>query len=129
MKTRLFIVLVAMFALSACGAGAKAITEGTLQDTIFSVEPRVNGSYSVWMTHDDVGVYCTVDKALGDKALTIVKSDNPKAIITYRSVNNSDPEYAWLGDTTGGGCATERGGSAKPTVYKLLSITQVGAKE
>jgi len=52
---RLILCFAILVLLAACGAGAKAITEGTLQDSIFSVEPRVNGTVSIWMTHDDVG--------------------------------------------------------------------------
>ena len=36
------IFALAAVVMAACGQGPKAITEGTLRDTIFSVEPRVN---------------------------------------------------------------------------------------
>ncbi len=63
---RFLIVPVLLMLLSACGAGPKAIVEGTLRDTVFAVEPRANNTISVWMTHDDVGVYCTTDTELGE---------------------------------------------------------------
>jgi hypothetical protein len=119
---RMLIIVGLLSLLSACGAGPKAIVEGTLRDTLFAVEPRANNTISVWMTHDDVGVYCTTDTELGDKALSFLRSTNPTVIITYRSVNNDDPEWAWLGDLTGGGCASERGDNVE--VYKLLTIEQ-----
>lgn len=119
---RFVMVGILLLILSACGAGPKAIVEGTLRDTLFAVEPRANNTISVWMTHDDVGVYCTTDTELGEKALLFLRSTNPDVIITYRSVNNDDPEWAWLGDLTGGGCATERGQDVE--VYKLLTIEQ-----
>jgi hypothetical protein len=119
---RFVIIAILLLLLSACGAGPKAIVEGTLRDTIFAVEPRANNTISVWMTHDDVGVYCTTDAELGEKALSFLRSTNPDVIITYRSVNNDDPEWAWLGDLTGGGCATERGEEVQ--VYKILTIEQ-----
>lgn len=117
------LVLVLLVITAACGAGPKAITQGTLRDTLFAVEPRANNTVSVWMTHDDVGVYCTTDKVLGDRALEFLRSSNPEVVITFRSVNNSDAEWAWLGDLTGGGCAVERG-SEEVQVYKLLTIEQ-----
>ncbi len=118
-------MLLILTVLSACGAGPKAIVEGTLRDTIFAVEPRANNTISVWMTHDDVGVYCTTDAELGEKALSYLRT-NPDVIITYRSVNNDDPEWAWFGDLTGGGCASERGQDVE--VYKLLTIEQTATE-
>jgi hypothetical protein len=114
--------------LSSCGAGAKAITEGTLRDTIFSVEPRVNGTVSVWFTHDDVGVYCTYDKTLGDKALELLKSPSAEVIATYRSVNNTDPEYGAFLDVSKG-CGDNSGKNNSTVVYKLLSITSIEVLE
>jgi hypothetical protein len=119
MRAKLFglIVLLALV-LIGCGAGPKAVIEGTIHDTIFSVEPRHNGTVSIWMTHDDVGVYCTVDKALGDIALEILLSPNPDAIITYRSINGGDPEVSYMFDPASG-CGDEKEGTTR---YKLLSV-------
>lgn len=116
-----FLLLFVSVTIAACGAGNKAITQGTLRDTIFNHEPRVNGTISIWMTHDDVGVYCTLDKALGDKALSILRSNNAEVIITYRSLNNNDPEHGGWIDITDAGC----GDSADATRYKLLTIEPV----
>ncbi len=110
--------MVTLLLLAAC-AGPKAITGGVLRDQIFSVEPRANGFTTLWMVHDDVGAYCTNDAMLITEAQQIFNSADPTAFISYRSVNANDPEYAWLGDLTGGGCAIEKTGT---TVYLLTAV-------
>lgn len=117
--------LILLLALMLAGCqGPKAIVNATLRDTIFSVEPRANGATSIWMTHDDVGTYCTFDTKLAADALAILKSANPEVIITYRSINSNDPEWAWLGDMNGNGCPQESG--QQSTIYKLLTIQRPG---
>lgn len=106
--------------LTACGPGPHAVMNGTLRDTIFSVEPRANGSTSIWMTHDDVGVYCTLNQELASKALLILSSPDNEVILRYASINAGDPESNIL---LTNGCATEE--RKQVTVYKIISITSV----
>jgi hypothetical protein len=123
MKSKLFlfavILVLATILLSGCGAGAYAITRAELRDWIFNVEPRNNGSMTVWMRHDDVGAYCTLNSDLQEKINGIWNSPDVYVYLTYRSVNNNDAEYNWTG--TGDGCAADRA----TTRYKILGIERV----
>lgn len=124
MKKILVLLAVAVLALAACGPGPYAIREGTLRDTIFSVEPRLNGTTTVWFTHDDVGAYCTKDEAITTLVAEIIRSDNPEVIATYRSLNRGDAEYGSLFGTDG--CAKEDDSN---TIYLLLSVERVPSTE
>lgn len=136
-KTRISLVVLAIACLilvtiSACDGfglsvqGPHSITQAYLRDTIFSVEPRLNGSVTVWMTHDDIGFYCTTDQSIKQQALAIIEDIDqaPSVLITYRSVNINDPEVNGIG---AGGCAVEKtsGESSTQQAYKLLSIIRV----
>lgn len=99
-----------VLALGGCAQGAQAITQAYLRDSIFSIEPRANGTFTVWMTHDDVGSYCTNDPSIIAQAKVIFDSPDPTAVIEYRSINANDPEWTWF-DGMGGGCAAEAGTS------------------
>lgn len=122
---KLWGVLALMIVLiSACGPGPYAIQQGTLRDTIFSVEPRLNGTTTVWFTHDDVGAYCTKDAEIITLVNEIIRSNNPEVIATYRSLNRGDAEYGTLLSTDG--CARE---DKTATIYLLLSIERVPQAE
>ncbi len=136
-RLTLFVLLLAGLVLAGCGSngiqGLGAITDAYLRDTIFSVEPRVNGSTTMWMTHDDVGYYCTTDRALGQKILAMIKdtSQPVEVLVEYRSVNIGDPEYngATLGgcarESTGAGSSDKGSNNANQQMYKIISITRV----
>lgn len=49
------LVICTLLLFAACVPGPHAVVDGVLRDTIFSYEPRANGSISIWMLHDDVG--------------------------------------------------------------------------
>lgn len=114
------IALLLVVLLSAC-AGQHAITDAYMRDTIFSIEPRLNGTATIWMTHDDVGSYCSRDATIIAKAHAIFASTNPETVVEYRSVNTNDPEWTWFGGV-GGGCAVETGSSSGHTTYLVLNI-------
>lgn len=124
MKKLLLIAVLLLLVLAACGPGAHAIREGTLRDTVFSIEPRQNGTTSIWFTHDDVGAYCTRDGEIVATAQLAIRSTNSEVIATYRSINNNDPEYGGLLNAFGG-CANDKG----TTIYLLLSLRRVGDPE
>lgn len=92
MKLKLIGVVLVMALLLAGCEGAKAIREGRLRDTLFSIERHANGAASIWVTHDDVGVYCTLDQEIVAQAEQIFTSTHPEVIITYGSVNAGSSE-------------------------------------
>jgi hypothetical protein len=118
------LLAVMVLVLAACGPGPYAIREGTLHDTIFSVEPRMNGTTTVWFTHDDVGAYCTKDPEISALVSEIVRSNNTEVVATYRSLNRGDAEYGSLFGTDG--CAKEDDAN---TIYLLLTVERVPQDE
>ena len=77
---------------------------GIMRDTIYSVEERGLGAVMVWMTHSDREGYCFNDKALADRARSLIKENNGDVIIEYRAAGvldslnpcartESDPQY------------------------------------
>lgn len=78
--------------------GCKAYyTESAVgRDTLFSVEKQKNGSWRIWMTHDDVSAYCTVDDELGELALDIIQNDEiPEVVFMFNDIE-------WEDETAGG---------------------------
>ena len=94
---------------------------GVLRDYIFSVEPRNNGSYIIWVRNDDVAAYCTTDKAIGDTAMQAIHSTTGLIIMEYRNRETLDQESR---DVNQGGCAVESSGEKNTTtpIFKILSI-------
>ncbi len=93
---------------------------GTLRDYIFSVEPRNNGSYIIWMRNDNIAAYCTTDKAIGDTALQAIHSRTGEVIMEYRNRETLDKESR---DANQGGCVVESTGDKSSTpIFKILSI-------
>ena len=74
----------------------------TLRDQIFSVEPRQNGTVSIWMVHDNIGTYCTANGDLINKINTIFHSANPSAYVSYRTMQIGDPACGQEGDADSG---------------------------
>jgi hypothetical protein len=101
--------------LVAC-AGVQAIKgKATLRDTIFSVEPRNNGVTVMWMTHDDVGAYCTTKPEIAAKMVDFLSNYNGEVLVDYKSLNVGDDGYNLLN----GGCSTD---SKNTTNYIVLDI-------
>jgi len=114
---RFVLLVVILFSLVA-GCSSQQITgrnPGVLRDQIFSIEPRANGTVSVWMVHDNLGTYCTADQAVVTELNTIFYSPDPTAFITYRTFQIGDPQ-----------CGQE--GSAKNgfTTYLILAVKPLG---
>jgi hypothetical protein len=74
----------------------------TLRDQIFSVEPRQNGTVSIWMVHDNVGTYCTANGELIEQINTIFRSSDPSAYVSYRTMQIGDPACGQEGDADSG---------------------------
>lgn len=114
-----------MLVLAACGPGTHAIVASgalgttSLDDHLYSGEPRTNNSITWWMQYDDVDSWCTFDPVLAAKVNAIRDSGDHKVRVFYRSINNDDAEQQHTAGIGGDGCATEKTGV---TVYKLLDI-------
>jgi hypothetical protein len=106
MRVKIALLALIVLALAGC-QGPQAITDAALRDTIFSIENRANGAAVMWMTHDDVGTYCTLDKGLAQKAYEIMTSGKD-ALVKYRTLNANDKENGALGGMFQGACNTER---------------------
>lgn len=97
------VIVAIILTLSGC-AGAQAITKATLRDTIFSVEPRNNGVTVMWMTHDDVGAYCTTRPEIAAKMHRFLNEQTRREVLVdYKSLNVGDEGYNLLN----GGCSTD----------------------
>ncbi len=109
------VICLAILALSGC-AGAQAIKgKATLRDTIFSVEPRNNGVTVMWMTHDDVGAYCTTRPEIAAKMKHFLNDKNrQEVLVDYKSLNVGDEGY----DLLNGGCSTD----TNTTNYIVIDI-------
>ena len=124
----LFLIIVLASLLAGCGgAGAHAVKDATMRDTIFSVEKKENGSNFVWMVHDDVGVYCTMNDDLYQKALKIIndKSHPADVIVHYISNNLGTEENKNFFQDPLGVTGCQHG---KATVYIITSIDSVSAQ-
>jgi hypothetical protein len=74
----------------------------TLRDQIFSVEPRQNGTVSIWMVHDNTGTYCTANGDIINEINTIFRSNDPSAYVSYRTMQIGDPACGQEGDANSG---------------------------
>ena len=84
---------------------------GIMRDTIFSIEERGLGAVMVWVTHSDREGYCFTDKALADRARSLIKEHNGEVVIEYRAAGvldslnpcaraENDPQYTvYLGQS------------------------------
>ena len=114
------ILLVVLVAACSPAGNISKRNPGTLRDFIFSVEPRNNGSYIIWMRNDNIAAYCTTDKAIGDTALQAIHSRTGEVIMEYRNRETLDKESR---DANQGGCVVESTGAKNDTpIFKILSI-------
>ena len=116
----LMLLLVVLVAACSPSGNISKRNPGTLRDYIFSVEPRNNGSYIVWVRNDDVAAYCTTDKTIGETAIQAVRSRTGLIIMQYRNRETFDKESFGIDQ---GGCTVESTGSKTDTpIFKILSI-------
>lgn len=118
MKKLMVLAALLMLLLVGC-VGPQAVTNAQLRDTIFSIEHRVSGVTMIWVTHDDVGIYCTDNAQIIQTATEIFQSDDPTAILGYRSLNTNDPQFNIFGLA---GCSHTQGINDSTVVYLLTSI-------
>ncbi len=103
-RTLLFgFAVVILVVLAACSPNTiTGRNPATLRDQIFSVEPRQNGTVSIWMVHDNIGTYCTANGDLINRINTIFHSKDPSAYISYRTMQVGDPACGQEGDSNSG---------------------------
>lgn len=95
--------VIALLLLAACSPNRiTGRNPATLRDQIFSVEPRQNGTVSIWMVHDNVGTYCTANGDLINEINTIFRSADPSAYVSYRTMQIGDPACGQEGDADSG---------------------------
>lgn len=104
-RSRTILLLGVLLLLFVAACSPNRITgrnPATLRDQIFSVEPRQNGTVSIWMVHDNVGTYCTANGDLINKINTIFRSSDPSAYVSYRTMQIGDPACGQEGDEASG---------------------------
>lgn len=120
-STKLFLLIaVVVLLLTACTSYRTA--KGNVRDTIYSVEVTHNGSYKVYMTHDDVAVFCTYDKVVGERAWDILNNWKGEALLTFRSVSERDAEWSlWNGSD----CKTTTADEGGIVMFLLLDVQPI----
>ena len=120
-------ILLSALIVGCSGAGANAVKNATARDTIFSIETKENGSHFIWLTHDDVGVYCTMDDKTFQKAVSIFmdKTHSPEVLLGYISNNlGTEENKTFFQDPLGVyGCKHD-----KATIYIITSVISVNAQ-
>lgn len=111
----LLAVLLAAILLTSCRS--YRTKEGLIRDTIYSVEQSNNGSWKVYMTHDDISTFCTYNAQLGQKALDLLENYEGESFIKFRAVNETDPEWSFW---NGSDCKTSN--AADITMFMLLDV-------
>ena len=117
----LFLVLLVLVACTPKEGQISKSNPGRLNDYLFSVEPRNNGTYIIYVRNDDVAAYCTADKAIGERAQKALDEYEAKVIIQYRNREDGDVEKNTVEN---GGCYVESLGSKTNTpIFKILALT------
>ena len=124
---RLLFGLVIALVLQAPSCGGTQVRNGTARDTLWGVEPVVNGNVRIFLTHDDVAGYCTSDPALAEEVQDILENHLGEVIITYSDITKEDKEAAWYANSACGSIVTgSDGGSMK--MFRLTAIRRVQAR-
>ncbi len=88
-RTKWLLIALLIGALIGCSPNVISDTEGRrgmARDAIFSLEPRQNGAYVMWLRHDSEGVYCINEQAVYDKAQQIMTKGTGWAIVEYHTL-------------------------------------------
>jgi hypothetical protein len=104
-RSRLIILFAALAIIVLAACSPNRITgrnPATLRDQIFSVEPRQNGTVSIWMVHDNIGTYCTANGEIIAEINRIFRSSDPSAYVSYRTMQIGDPACGQEGDDASG---------------------------
>lgn len=122
MKQLVLLCVLIISLLTACDGPKACQGECVLNDWLYSVEPRANGTVNLWMRHDDVGTYCIVpntpeERDMLTKVWQIHTTDDPRIVVFYSSVQAFSAEG---GGVLGlDGCGDRREGT---TVYVVRAI-------
>lgn len=124
MKGKLILILV-LVSLLMSGCYANAVRTGTLRDTLFSVEETNDGAWRVFMTHDDVAGYCTLDSELGQEAHNLLLEHDGEVMVEFTSIKLTDESYdLWSGND----CNSLTGNSEYMAMYELINIQSVSGR-
>lgn len=100
----------------------------TGRDYLWGAEKQNNGLWQIWFRYDGIGVYCTLDDALGQRAQELLtdQKTSGETIFHYRDFTKEDKEVSvytgdWNYSCTQGFTSTQHG-------YKLLDITLVDGR-
>src|SRR3990167_2818530 len=128
-KRALIIMALACVVLttSAFSCTPHRVAEGTLRDTLFSVERTENGAWRIFMTHDDVAGYCTASEDMGRKAAALLQTHNGEVLVEFRDPKIADKEFSWLDKSDCGTFITGTDSSMK--MFILYSISAVSHRE
>jgi len=119
------ICMIFLVAITSCDPQAHRVEEGVIRDTLFSVEETKNGSWRIWMTHDDICGYCTNDIELGKRALDILKEHDGEVLVYFRDIRADDPEFSWWSSSDCGAIYAD-GGSTH--MFMLYDISRVPSR-
>lgn len=111
--------LLTVLGLTACSPRVIGSAEGqraTVRDAIYSLEPRQNGAYVMWLRYDDEGVYCMTDKGLYDRAMDIMTKGSGWAVIEYHTLRSTELACQNVENTSSKG--------AQHTIYVVNSISE-----
>jgi len=114
-----------LLALTVSACLGYRVAEGTLRDTIFSVEQTRNGNWRVFMTHDDVAGYCTNNQELGEKAYDLLMEHDGEVILKFRSIKADDEAYSWWSASD---CGTVTTGDSSMAMFLMEDIYSVRSR-
>ncbi len=63
---------------------------GTVRDALYSIEPRQNNAYVIWLRYDNEGVYCTDDFAKVAKLKQIHQEGTGWVYMSYHTIPSGD---------------------------------------
>ncbi len=63
---------------------------GVVRDAIYSIEPRQNNAYVIWLRYDNEGVYCTDDFAKVNRLKQIHQEGTGWVYMTYHTLPPND---------------------------------------
>lgn len=105
-KSNLLVLVIILIVLAACSGRAGVVRNGVLRDTIFSVEEIENGTWRIWVTHDDVAGYCTADEELGKEAMDLILEHDGEVLIFFETPLPGEAEYSFWHDSKCGDIST-----------------------
>lgn len=129
LKTK-FLAFLGVLIVMSCACSPKVITtskSATVRDYIYSLEPRQNGAYVMWLRYDDEGVYCMTSEQMYKDALEILKRGEGMIVMNYVTYygHEHEGENSKCYGVEGTRDSTSPG-SGDHTIYIVTSFEEVG---